>query len=268
MKNLGKIENEFPHIYAASFCNNDVFLKEYFTIEEVQTVIKKLRNGKAGGLDGCGPEHYKYGGYLLMKVLCVIFNTIVCTKVVPSNFLCSLDVSVFKGSTKNHHDRDNYRKISLVSIMSKIFEMLLSNRTKVWFEPCLLGQLQGASHKHCSSMDVSLIVQESIAYMRDEDSDVYVAVLDTRKAFDTVWHYGLFWKLYQKGLNAKLWRILWMWYRSSQGVVVISNVSSKVYNVLQGVCQGGVLSLSLYQVYIVDLQCSYTAKEQWMWDIP
>ena len=28
-----KIENEFPHIYAASFCNNDVFLKEYFTIQ-------------------------------------------------------------------------------------------------------------------------------------------------------------------------------------------------------------------------------------------
>ena len=81
----------------------------------------------------------------------------------------------------------------------------------------------------------------------------YVAVLDTRKAFDTVWHYGLFWKLYQKGLNAKLWRILWMWYRSSQGVVVISNVSSKVYNVLQGVRQGGVLSMSLYQVYIADL---------------
>ena len=98
---------------------------------------------------------------------------------------------MFKDGTKNPHDR----KISLVSIMSRIFEMPLSNRTKVWFEPRLLGQLQGASHKHCSIMDVSLIVQESIAYMRDEDSDVYVAVLDTRKAFDTVWHYGLFWKL-------------------------------------------------------------------------
>ena len=54
---------------------------------------------------------------------------------------------------------------------------------------------QGASHKHCFIMDVSLIVQESIAYMRDEDSDVYVAVLDTRKAFTLFWHYGLFWKL-------------------------------------------------------------------------
>ena len=40
-----------------------------------------------------------------------------------------------------------------------------------------------------------------------------------------------------------------MWYRSSQGVVVILNVSSKVYNVLQG----GVLSVSLYEIYIADL---------------
>ena len=44
-----------------------------------------------------------------------------------------------------------------------------------------------------------------------------------------------------------------MWYRSSQGVVVTSNVSSKVYNILQGVRQGGVLSMSLYQVYIAHL---------------
>ena len=44
-------------------------------------------------------------------------------------------------------------------------------------------------------------VQESIATLRDQGHDVYLAALDSRKAFDTVWHHGLFLKLYQAGMN-------------------------------------------------------------------
>ena len=89
--------------------------------------------------------------------------------------------------------------------------------------------------------------------MRDRDSEVFLVCLDTRKAFDTVWHEGLFHKLYQAGINGKLWRILWKWYRCSEGVVLLSGCSSTPYHVYQGVRQGGVLSMGLYQVYVAEL---------------
>ena len=50
--------------------------------------------------------------------------------------------------------------------------MLPSNRTEKRFNPELLGLLQGGSHKNCSSMEVSFLVQESIATLRDQGHDV------------------------------------------------------------------------------------------------
>ena len=141
----------------------------------------------------------------------------------------------------------------MVSIMSKIFEMLLAERSREWFVPKNLRYLQGAVQKYCSSMHTSLVVQESIAYMRDRDSEVFLACLDTRKGFDTVWHEVLFHKLYQAGVNGELWRILWKLYRCSEGVVLLSGCSSTPYCVYQGVRQGGVLSMGLYQVYVAEL---------------
>ena len=46
----------------------------------------KLKNDKVGGLNGCDPKHFKYGGSLLRKVLCVIYNSIVHNETLPSNF--------------------------------------------------------------------------------------------------------------------------------------------------------------------------------------
>ena len=223
-----KTETDLQGMYADSFGNRNQFLKQKFSYNEVNAIVMKLKNGKVGGLDGCDPEHFKYGGSLLRMVLCVIYNSIVHNETLPSNFLCSLDVPVFKGGSKDPLDVDSYRKISLVSIMSKIFEMLLSSRTDKWFNPGLLGLLQGGSHKNCSSMEVSFLVQESIAALRDQGHNVYLAALDSRKAFDTVWHPGLFLKLYQAGMNSKLWRILLAWYQEAYGVVIISSRLDKM----------------------------------------
>ena len=144
-------------------------------------------------------------------------------------------------------------ELSLVSILSKIYEISIAGRTSHWFTTDRLHILQGAAHKGSSSLCTSLVLQESIAYMRDRGGEVMVASLDTRKAYDTVWIEGLFYKLFNNGLNGKLWRILKEWYTSSEGIVSISGVASRSYRIRQRVRQGGVLSMNLYQLYISDL---------------
>ena len=54
-------------------------------------------------------------------------------------------------------------------------------------------------------------------------------------------------------MNSKLWRILFAWYQGAYGVVIISSRKSKMYRILQGVRQGAVLSMNLYQIYLADL---------------
>ena len=231
----------------------NVFLKKPFSVSEVAGVVNKLKLGKAGGLDGSLPEHFKYGGIEVIRILTILFNTVTNEEYIPHNFRRSLDVPVFKGGSKDPKERDSYRKIPLVSILSKIYEMAIAGRTSHWFTTDRLHILQGAAHKGSSSLCTSLVLQESIAYMRDRGSEVMVASLDTRKAYDTVWIEGLFYKLFNNGLNRKLWRILKEWYTNSEGIVSISGVASRSYRIRQGLRQGGVLSMNLYQLYISDL---------------
>ena len=52
-----------------------------------------------------------------------------------------------------------------------------------------------------SSLHSAFVLQESIANLRESNKKAFVALLDVRKAFDTVWHNGLFFKLFHAGVT-------------------------------------------------------------------
>ena len=78
----------------------------------------------------------------------------------------------------------------------------------------------------------------------------YVAFLDARKAFDTVWHTGLLVKLYQKGIRGHIWHLIKKWYSSSISCVLWDGQCSLSFAINQGVWQGGVL---LYCIFVDEL---------------
>ncbi len=96
-------------------------------------------------------------------------------------------------------------------------------------------------------------------------STVYIACLDIEKAFDKVWQNGLLYKLYQKGLNQHLWKIISDSFRDFKCCISIAGMRSDWFTIVQGVHQGGPLSGLLHQLYIDDmlnqlLQSGYGAK--------
>ena len=248
-----RVEAEIRQLERNSINNKCQFLSQPFTFQEVLKVCKKLKLKKKGGIDNCDPEHFKYGGGLLCRMLTIIFNNIVGHEHIPTNFHTAMEIPLFKGGTKDPHNIDSYRKISLMTIGSKMFESLIVMRSSGWFNSQNLGELQGAAIQGCSNLHTSFIVQESAAAYRDCGHDIFIAFLDTRKAFDTVWHAGLFQKLYHAGINSTLWRLLKRWYSSAKSIVCVSGKHSDPFHVRQGVRQGGVLSMKLYQLYIADL---------------
>ena len=74
-----------------------------------------------------------------------------------------------------------------------------------------------------------------------------------RKAFDTVWHEGLLVKLFQKGIKGHFWHLINNWFAASSGCVLWNGQRSEPFTLLQGVCQGGVLSPFLYCIYVDEL---------------
>ena len=101
-----------------------------------------------------------------------------------------------------------------------------------------------------------MLVHESLAYNRDKNSTVYITLLDTKKAFDTVSYSGLFWKLFHEGCHLNIWYILWQFYQGFRCTVYMHGTSSDSFEVKQGVHQGAPLSMKLYTIFNNDLLCT------------
>jgi len=99
-----------------------------------------------------------------------------------------------------------------------VFEKLL--RLQAADIPDLIHPLQGGFKPSVSCLHTAFIFQEAVKHLREQKKKAFVALLDVQKAFDTVWHNGLFHKLITYGVRDHTWRILRKWYESSACAVL------------------------------------------------
>ena len=159
----------------------------------------------------------------------------------PSSLALGDIISLFKTNKKIRHDKDSYRGITQLNFIGKIFERLISDRWMPFLaEKGFPNSLQYSNQREKSCLDASMSLQEAVLYNIGNGSKVYCCFLDSKKAFDTVWISGLFYKLYNLGIQGKTWRLLWNWYNKLTSRVLIDGVPSAEFPVLQGVRQGGV----------------------------
>ena len=90
-------------------------------------------------------------------------------------------------------------------------------------------------------------------YNLELSNSVYVAFLDSRKAFDTEWRKDLMYELTQLGVKGKLWQIIDDCHIETHSAIGVNQHQSRFFEVFEGVRQGGVLSGLLYLVFINDL---------------
>ncbi|PJE77768.1 hypothetical protein CI610_03305 [invertebrate metagenome] len=90
---------------------------------------------------------------------------------------------------------------------------------------------------------------------------MFVAFLDIKKAFDTVWHTGLFRKLTNVGITGHLLNTIREAYKGMSSAVTWQGMTSHWFPVESGVRQGGVLSTFLYQTFIDNL-LDYLSKSK------
>ena len=98
-----------------------------------------------------------------------------------------------------------------------------------------------------------LYASRIIFYASENDSKVYVCFLDVKKAFDCVWHEGLFYKLYHSGINKVFCKLIINMYMDMSSCVRGRGFKSDWFQVRQGTRQGGVISPFLYLLFINEL---------------
>ena len=231
-------------------------LDQPFALSEIIEAIMTLKNAKACGHDGISNEHIKYGGHALHAAITELFNAILRTSHIPTNAKRGVIHTLYKGKGKDKSDPRSYRPITLLPSLYKLLEKLILSRINVWVTENNISfpnKQQSAYQKGRSCVSTSFVLQETVSHMLERNSKVYCCFLDTAKAFDTVWHAGLLFKLFRFGIQGSLWRLIRACYSDIQSCVMENGVCSSWFEIRQGVRQGGVLSTWLYILYIDDL---------------
>ena len=239
---------------------NDLW-KYDLTIKEVNTVINSFKMRKAPGFDNITAECFMHCGPVTRRTILNLFNAILRYEFIPRHLKRGILISIPKGQ-KSQLYRDNYRGITLLTVISKLFEKCIMNRMNLWaLENNVIINIQGAMQSHCSSLHAAWVVKEVIADRTMRNSITHVVMLDIKKCFDTIWHDGVFLKLHEVGIRGKTWRILRNMYQSFICNVRLQNELSEDILIERGLHQGAPCSMFLFTIFINgllnDLQAFY-----------
>ena len=194
-----------------------------------------------------------------MTPLCAIINLSLSEGVFPSLLKEANICPIFKKGDK--FKCENYRPISLLSNVSKIFERIMYNRLENFLnETSQLYELQFGFRKRYSTNHALLSITEKIRESMDNKLFSCGVFIDLEKAFDTVNHDILLGKLEYYGIRG----IANLWFKSylsnrSQSVIINGECSSKEI-ITCGVPQGSILGPLLFLLYINDMYLSVNSS--------
>jgi len=220
-------------------------LEKPFTAEEVRQALGATPNRKAPGDDHLPAELLKMSGPAGVAALCDLFNAILVAERTPSTWRKGTITSLYKRDDPT--DCDNYRPITLLRSMDKLWGRLLVRRLQ-HFVP-LHDQQYG--FRTARGTDNALFNLTSVLRTRiPAGLPTYACFFDARKAFDTVPREAMLGRLIAKGVTGKMFKAIDQMYQHAANVARVDGEMSERFPVERGVAQGCPMSPFLYAVFI------------------
>ena len=220
---------------------------------EVETELKSLKQGKAPGVDGISNEFYKYLSGYLLDPLTTLFNYVWIKGDYPDKWSEGVIQPLHKKGSYN--ETDNYRKLTLMACMGKIFESIVNKRLVFQSEATNnVDRYQFGFTQGCRTSDNVFIIDSMISYQKSIRKNLFITFIDFSKAFDFVNRSFLYYKMIKKGYGGRLVKTIQSMFSKSQAKVRWQGELGSSINSTHGVLQGGIVSPKLFNLYMSDME--------------
>ena len=189
-----------------------------------------------------------------MPLYTLLFNVILETGIMPSKWVEGVVIPIFKNKG-DPLSVDNFRPITLLSCIGKLFTAVLNNRLNAYLEEYnLLNENQAGFRSGYSTTDHIFSLKCIIDLLRAQKKKIFCSFIDFSKAFDSVWRVGLWRKILESNINGRFFTVIKNMYANIKSCISINNEKSNFFGCHRGVRQGENLSPVLFALYLNDLE--------------
>ena len=229
-----------------------IFTLKQVSENEILNIINSMENKKSSGQDDLSNKLIKSIKNEISRSLTLIINQSLTTGIFPEALKISKVKPLFKNGDTNL--LSNYRPISLLPTISKIFERVLHDQLYQYFlDNNLMAEEQyGFRKQHSTELATVKLIDNIISEMDMHKTPIAIFI-DLSKAFDTLHINTLLEKLKFYGIKGCALTLFRNYFSNRYQYVKTDDVESSLLEVKTGIPQGSILGPLIFSIYINDL---------------